>query len=424
MNAGFAWRFAASSMTNAKSILIVADNLAEFRRTNPCFDSLGHAWEVEYSQSKADALFCVRRSGFDLIFVELAAGPKAGADLVCELRLRLPNAVYFLLGPEMDPEVLIACAKLNLQFLQKPLQEEVLQTALGRAELVHQILQDLAIQKLIGNIRIFPSRPKVYLDLMRELRSPMSSAQSVGEIVEQDLGISTKLLQVTNSAYFGLQQRISSPTDAVVHLGMETTASLVLALEVFAHFDHLHPNYFAMDHVWRHSQTVAENARRIAGELSGNTQAAQDAYTAGLLHDIGKLALAINIKEEYGGVLRLGRHRGIPVWQAEFETFGTTHATVGAYLLALWGMPAAVVQAVASHHDPASQLSPAFSAVGAVHLANMLEYNRVALRNAFQGLRLDLDYPVELGFQQYLPGNLTHPRSTSEPRFMGALGSN
>lgn len=411
-------------MIALKSILIVADNLAEFRRTNPCFDALGPLWKVEFSQSKADALFCARRSEFDLVFVDLEAGPKAGADLVCDLRVRMPNAIYFLISPEMDPEVLIACAKINLQFLQKPLQEEVLQTALGRAELVHEILQDPSIQKLVSNIRIFPSRPKVYLELMRELRSPMGSAQSVGELVEQDLGISAKLLQVINSAYFGLQQRISSPADAVLHLGMETTASLVLALEVFAHFDHLHPNYFAIDHVWRHSQTVAESARRIATELSPGSQVAQDSYTAGLLHDIGKLALAINIKEEYGGVLRLARHRGIPVWQAERETFGTTHAAVGAYLLALWGMPGPVVNAVARHHGPASKLPREFSSMTAVHLANTLEYNRAALRNAFQGLHLDLDYPPELGIQQYLPEELTRLKITSEQRGLVPAGSN
>ena len=404
-----------------KRILIVADNLAEFRKTNPCFDALGEGWKVDFSQSRADALFCVRHNEFDLVFVDLEAGPKAGADLVCELRARLANAIYFLIAPEMDPEVLIACAKINLQFLQKPLHEDVLQTALGRAELVHQVLQDPAIQKLVANIRIFPSRPKIYLELMRELRSAHGSAASVGELVEQDLGISAKLLQVTNSAYFGLQQRISSPTEAVLHLGMETTASLVLALEVFAHFDHLHPNYFAIDHVWRHSQKVAESARRIASELGAATQVLQDSYTSGLLHDIGKLALAINIKEEYGGVLRLARHSSIPVWQAEFETFNTTHAAVGAYLLAIWGMPGEVVRAVAAHHTPAARLSARFSAASAVHLANTLEYTRVALRNAFPDFRLDLNYPPELGFQQYLPEESSKIGSFPESRGSGML---
>src|SRR5690606_28867279 len=98
-----------------------------------------------------------------------------------------------------------------------------------------------------------------------------------------------------------------------------------------------------------------------------------------LLHDIGKLALSINIKEEYGGVLRLARQRGVPVWRAELETLGTTHAAVGAYLLAIWGLPAAVVQAVAGHHHLACSLPEEFTALTAVHLANTLEYMQPAL---------------------------------------------
>ena len=392
-------------MTKLKRILIVADNLAEFRSTNPCFESLGTGWTIEFSQSRADALFCVRRSEYDLVFVDLTEGCKSGADLIHELRVRQSQAIYFLLGPEADSDVLISCAKGNHQFLQKPLEADALQSALERAELVHALLMDEAVQKLVASIRVFPSRPRVYLELMRELRSVNASAQSVGELVEQDLGISTKLLQVTNSAYFGLQQRISSPTEAVLHLGMETTASLVLALEVFAHFDHLHPHYFAIDHVWRHSQSVAESARRIAIDMSATDEVTRDSFTAGLLHDIGKLALSINVREEYGGVLRLARQRGLPVWQAELETFRTTHATVGAYLLAIWGMNAPIVQAVAGHHMPANNLPTIFSPATAVHLANTLEYSRPALRKAFQGLCLDFDYPDELGLQQFLPGD-------------------
>lgn len=400
-------------MNHPKRILIVADNLEEFRNRNRCFEELPREWEVRYSQSTGDAVFCARHSDFDVIFADLSEGPMAGADVLYELRLRQPNSIRFLLTDGLDKDVMTACAKGVHQVLQKPLDGEMLKQALERAELVHELLRDEQIQKLAASIRIFPSRPKVYLELLRELRSPMGSVEAAGRLVEQDLGISAKLLQVVNSAYFGLERRISSPAEAVLHLGTQTAAPLVLALEVFAQFDHLHPNYFAIDHVWKHSQTVADGARRIAETVTKDPDIIAAAYAAGLLHDIGKLALSINIKEEYGGVLRLARQRGVPVWQAENDAFGATHAAVGAYLLAAWGMPAAVIRAVAGHHAPASTLPLEFTSATAVHLANTLEYARVPLRQAFFGFAPDLDYPAELGLEHFL--ERFHNRLPSAP---------
>ena len=388
-------------MTKQQKILVVADNLAAFRQCNPCLTNFRPDWDIEYSQSRADALFCIRRTEYDLVFVDLDAGTMTGSELIHELRLRQPNAIYFLLGAAADPDLLVACAKGVHQFLQKPLDPETLDLALERADLVQSLLMDGDIQKLVANIRIFPSRPETYLRVIRELRSADASAASVGELVEKDLGIATKLLQVANSAYFGLQQKVSAPAEAVLHLGLETTASLVLALEIFSQFDHHQPNYFAIDHVWKHCQGVAETARALAEAHCPSRQVARDAFTGGLLHDIGKLALSINIKEEYGGVLRLARQRGVPVWRAEWDTLGTTHAAVGAYLLALWGMPMAVVRAVAAHHDTTASLPGEFDAATAVHLANTLEYLRPPLKRAFPGLQLDLDYPASLGLEAY-----------------------
>ena len=94
----------------------------------------------------------------------------------------------------------------------------------------------------------------------------------------------------------GCCRRRTDPAAAVLLLGLETTAALVLSVEAFARFDKVKPIYFSMDKVWRHSQTVAASSKRIAELLCNDSEVARNALTAGLLHDIGKLALALNLE--------------------------------------------------------------------------------------------------------------------------------
>ena len=134
--------------------------------------------------------------------------------------------------------------------------------------------------------------------------------------------------------------------------------------------------------------------------MSKEPAVAHEAYTGALLHDIGKLALAVNLEEQYRQALETAKQKNVPVYDVEQEVFGATHAQAGAYLLSLWGLPARVIEAVARHHRPARELSGEFSAVTAVHLANALEYAETSARSGFPEFRLDLDYPKELRIQE------------------------
>ena len=245
-------------------------------------------------------------------------------------------------------------------------------------------------------MRTLPSRPSLYLEVMRELRSPTASAATVGELVEKDLAISTKLIQVVNSAFYGMSQQVTDPAAAVLLLGLETTASLVLSIEAFARFDKVKPIYFSMDKVWKHSQSVAASAKKIAELLCNDPDVARNAFTAGLLHDIGKLALALNFEEQYQGALKLAEKQKLPASEVEAQVFGATHAETGAYLLSVWGLALPIVEAVARHHNPAKTMDMHFTAATALHLAEQLEYSEDPVRRGSRDVVLDLDYPPML----------------------------
>jgi len=383
-------------MNKLNRILVLSDNRADSENLPPAFADLPFGWKVHYSNSPADALCVLNQVEFDLIFVDLVDGPLAGIQFLHEVWLRHPRTIRFLLGTKFDSDVMLTCVMGSHQFLQKPLTSTSVRNTLERAEITDKLLQDKAVQSLVSRIRTFPARPTIYVEVMKELRSSNASAQTVGELVSKDLAISTKLIQVINTAPFGLLQPVTTPADAVLMLGMEITASLVLGIEAFSQLDHLRPLYFSIDQVWRHSQAVALSARRIAEHFVADRDVAHDAFTAGLLHDLGKIAMAMNIEEQYNSALLAAREQKVRFWQAEKDLLGTTHAEAGAYLLSLWGLPGSIIESVASHHLPASRVDRSFSAVTAVHLANTLEYARLSIEAGKTEFELDLDYDEEL----------------------------
>jgi putative nucleotidyltransferase with HDIG domain len=333
----------------------------------------------------------------EIVFTHLRAGAVASTCFLNEVWTRNPQSTRFLLGDSTaDADTLLRCALGPHQFIPAPIDPEKLDAALGRAESIKNFVQNENIRQVISRMRTLPSRPALSIEVMRELRSSKASASAVGELVSRDVAISTKLIQMANSAFYSPEQQVSTPVEAVLLLGLETTAALVLSIETFARLDKLKPLYFSMDRVWKHSQSVADLARKICQMIDSDAETSAHVYTAGLLHDIGKLALAQNFGEDYERILKDAEQKCLPLHQLEEESFGATHAETGAYLLALWGMPLPIVEAVAGHHCSSDRLSSKFSAVTALRLADQLVNAPEKLKNILA------EYPRELGLSPRL----------------------
>ena len=383
-------------MSGTARILLVADEPRDLALLKGLLTEAAPERGIHTASTTKDALVALEKEDFEVVFSDLNSGPEVGAQFLQEVWKQRPRTVRFLLARGLTPDLMVTCALGSHHFLQKPLDALTLGSALARADAINQYVRNDRIQSLVSRMRTLPSRPSLYLDVMRELRSPTASAATVGELVEKDLAISTKLIQVVNSAFYGMAQQVTDPAAAVLLLGLETTASLVLSIEAFARFDKVKPIYFSMDRVWRHSQSVAASAKRIAELMCNDPDVARNAFTAGLLHDIGKLALALNFEEQYQGALKLAEKQKLPPCDVEAQVFGATHAETGAYLLSVWGLPLPIVEAVARNHNPARSMDKHFSATTALHLAERLEYAEDAARNGMRDVVLDLDYPPDL----------------------------
>jgi HD-like signal output (HDOD) protein len=211
--------------------------------------------------------------------------------------------------------------------------------------------------------------PKTYGLLQAALAQPSVTAAEIGDIVNADAAIASKVLQITNSAFFRLRKPMVRIKDAVTYLGFATVRNLVLSAEIFSQWQapkglsDVDPERLQM-----HAQCAAAACKALAGGRASP----DDAWLAGLLHDIGYWILIQECPKELASALTLSRDEGLPLLECERRITGATHAEIGAYLLGLWGLPYAIVEAVALHHMPTAVTPHGYDLVGALAVSHAL----------------------------------------------------
>lgn len=329
-------------------------------------------WEMQFFPSATEALSAIARSPCDVVVSDMTMPGMDGAKFLGEVCKASPQTIRIILSGDQSSYNYVRSASVAHRFLQKPFDTTTLKSTIEQAEALRTVLGNPALRSLVNEIRTLPSLPSIYQELMQEMQAPQASLKKAARIVAKDLGMVTKVLQLVNSAFFGLRTHVSDPEQAVALLGFDTIKSLVLSSQVFAQFDQVKLPSFSLDELWRHAMLTGTYARRIAKEEGASQQVMDEAFTAALLHDVGVLVLVANKPGDYARVLDLVRATQVPDWSAEREVFGADHAHVGAYLLGIWGLSDGIVEPVAFHHHPDDHLAAGFGAVTAVHVANAL----------------------------------------------------
>lgn len=282
-----------------------------------------------------------------------------------------PSTCRIIITSTLEEGAALASLGVAHQYLQKPFNTERLFETLQRAFDIRDALENPALKDLLGRLENLPSPPHLYLELIQKLNDPDSSPKDVGNIISKDPGMAIKVLQLVNSAYFGLHGKVTDPKRAVTILGMDTIKSLALAYGIFKQMSPAKLRMCKVEGFWDHSLWVA-NLCKIAGlkQCLTDTICQSDAFTAGLIHDIGKLIFADNMPREYGKILK--DSVGPDLIQKEKANLGANHAEVGAYILELWGLPDNLVEAVLWHHGPFEKVKEAGPATHVVCLADLL----------------------------------------------------
>ncbi len=373
-----------------KRILFVDDEPLVLQGLQRMLRSMRYEWEMEFAEGGSKALERLDQAPFDVVVSDMLMPGMNGAALLAEVMKRHPHTVRIILSGHADKDLILKCVGSTHQYLSKPCDADALIATVRRASAVESRLKDETLRKLVGSMDRLPSIPTLYTEIVDALRDPEVSVEVVGEIVGKDPAMTAKILKLVNSAFFGLRRQVSSPAEAANYLGLDTIRSLVLAISAFSQFESVDYEQFSIAALWSHSLDTAATAKQIAQAEDADRKLADESFVAGLLHDAGKMVLAVNFPDRFKECLALMHNDKVEPVVAEQQIFSADHADVGGYLLALWGLPVPVVEAIALHHRPAASTEKCFTPLTAVHVGNALSSGRTHLTGSNPAL--DLDY--------------------------------
>jgi HD-like signal output (HDOD) protein/ActR/RegA family two-component response regulator len=386
-----------------RKILLVDDDPNTLQGLQRALPFQRDDWDVAFAQGGEVALAMLDAAPFDVIVSDMRMPGMDGAALLACVREKYPEIIRFILSGHSDLKAAFRAVPVAHQFLLKPCESGALQLAIERACSLKAVLSDPSLRRTVGSMRELPAMPRTYLELTKALEDPDVSLDAVARIVEQDVAVAAKLLQLVNSAFFGLSRDVTNVRMAVSYLGVDVLKSLVLSIGVFRAFDDAGMVHgFSAERFQNHAYLTA----KIAEALPTPAHLKDATSLAALLHDAGKLVLAARMPAHFTRVLAMAGEQGRPLYEVEQDLMGVTHAEIGAYLLGLWGLPWPVVEAVAHHHAPGRVPEQGFDALAAVHIANILAHE--CEQPSFPGAQLveptfDQDYLDSLAVSDQLP---------------------
>jgi HD-like signal output (HDOD) protein/CheY-like chemotaxis protein len=385
------------------SVLFVDDEPKLLRGIQRMLAGADCDWQAEFAQGGREALALLAQRAFDVVISDMRMPEMDGATFLGEVRERYPDTVRVVLSGHSERSLILRSVGVAHRYLAKPCEVEDLRSVVTRAMALRRVLSDSALRSLVSQLIRIPSAPRLYRDLMAQIQTSEKSLHDLGRTVAQDIGMTAKILQIVNSAFFGMPRHVSDPVQAVCLLGFDVLKALVMTVHIFTELAMDGVDGLGIEDLWNHSAETGALAKSIAAAEGCERDVCDHALMGGLLHDTGKLILAANQSKRYREALRLAERRPMSPLAAEREIFGTTHAEVGAYLLGLWGLPEPAVEAVAFHHRPADCLGTTITPLTAVHVANALEHAHRAATEEPPPDCLDSAYLDRLGLAQRWP---------------------
>lgn len=378
-------------------ILFVDDEPSVLSLMRVIVGQMAAEWEADFVDSGEAALARMAQQPFDVVISDMRMPGMTGAQLLNVVMQRYPRTVRIILSGYADLETVLKCVGAVHQYFHKPFSPLALRATLERIRGLNARIQSQEMQTLAARLVCPPSVPALYIEILQALQSPDASVQQITGLLSQDPAMTAKTLQLVNSAFFGFSRSTSKLAEAVQWLGVGVIRSLALAVPLFSAFDRKKCRGFAIERLWDHSLQTAVLARKIVLQHKQSENEAEQAFTAGLLHDIGKLILADNLPGEYANIIERARLEGRAWHEIENEVLHATHAHVGGYLLGLWSLPVGLVEAVAYHHSPRQAEDNAFGSLTAVHVANALQNLKSDASRSPKDGCLDEAYLVQLG---------------------------
>jgi len=359
---------------NAIRVLFVDDEPRVLEGLKRMLRPKRNEWQMTFVGSAQAALEALKAEPCEVVVTDMRMPGMSGAELLEVVQREYPDTIRLILSGQAETESVMKALGVSHQFLSKPCDADILQGTIARAFTLRDLAGNAAIKTLVARINKLPTLPATYQKLVECLKDPNADLEDVARIISMDPSMSARLLKVVNSAYFGLAKPVADVARAGALLGLDRIMALVLGQGIFTGGEMPQVQGFSLEALWSHSVATATAAHRIAIDDGFDKEQVAAAFLAGMLHDIGKLVLAMGMPAEYARVLE--QTRGRPGSESEIETLElhAAHTDVGAYLVGLWGLPNTIAEAIAFHEDPA-QSTTEFGLPGIVHVADRIAHH-------------------------------------------------
>jgi len=375
-----------------KRILFVDDEplLLEVIEARLC-ERIGN-WEMDFAGGGDRALKLMFQKPYDVIVADMRMPEMDGIELLTLVMQRHPNTTRIMMSGQSDRDQTLRLVGTAHQYISKPCNLDDLECAIDQALDQREILTNESLKKLVSQMQSLPSIPGLYLELVEELQKEDPALDQIGAIISRDLGMCSKMLQLVNSAFFGLPRKIANTEEAVGYLGIDTVKALVLYLHIFSLYERVKIQNFSYERLWSHCWSVGVTARKIAQHEGFSREETDNVFIAGLLHDVGKLVLVTGVPSSYQIAIDRAVNDHLLMHEAEKSVFGTSHAEVGGYLLGLWGLPSQIIEGVGWHHNPTACGVEGVTPAIIIHVADWIDHQSSPSQSETASALLDEPY--------------------------------
>ncbi len=379
-------------------ILFITEDVSMLNSMKRVFYNTHKDWDIVFTDQLNKATNILSNKSVNVFVLDMSGDSKIKIAFLKDVRKKFPSSACIVLNANPDKKIHYQIIKLAHQMILLPADPIKVVTAIAKASALVDYLDNPKMRTRIARMDSLPSLPALYLEIQNELEKKNPSPSVAGKIIEKDIAMTAKILQLVNSALFALSREISDVTQAVMLLGLETVRDLVFTLEIFTRID---PHILArlgLSLLWEHSLLVGVLARNCMKKFTDSQDIIGQAFVSGLLHDVGKLILAQTNMSDYYSVFTFSVRNKVEVWQAEAKILAADHTQVGAYLLGLWGFSDAIVTATAFHHRPSLCPDTGITPLMCVHIANVIAHEKKQDRAfGYASPVIDQDYLVQSG---------------------------
>jgi putative nucleotidyltransferase with HDIG domain len=347
-------------------IVFVDDEINILEGMRRAFHRMRGEWSMEFLPSGAAALESLANTPADVIVSDMRMPGMDGWQLLTEVKRLYPQTVRLVLSGQADSTSVMRAVGTAQVYLAKPCACDEVKAAIAQTQRLRQLLSSDRLALLVGSVGMLPSAPVAFQNILTCLQDPAASLVDAARIIARDVAMTANIMKLVNSAFFGSRRPIITVERAVAYLGMDTLGALVLGHGVFKQSGPSVIAGFSLEQLWQHSLQTGSAARAIAFAENFSAAKADEAFLAGVLHDVGKVVFATRASSTHDSTASEG-----PASQMQEH-----HAEVGAYLLGLWGFPNSIVEAVAFHHTPSRLAEKSLSLTGIIHIADRLVHQR------------------------------------------------